>query len=256
MIHTNKTLLTFFTALLLCFVTLVLAAPGGKGKPPKGNQSVAVTASFTGDIMSSAAFPGELINSGDFDTLEGQIPESGYIIVGGDAGSGLAALDVDHTILPPDVPITCDGSICTVMFDPSSGVTWTIRLDRDKEPENRVQFKMRWISANGFEFHVRLGWVVQFLIGEELTIADYGVVTNDSTSLESATITFGDVSSGVVFRIEGDVEVDDGNKRKKKKTELQVFSRYGETFGANAPWCNMGTAGVCVSTTTIETALD
>ncbi|MCH8220170.1 MAG: hypothetical protein IIA76_02375 [Proteobacteria bacterium] len=148
-------------------------------------------------------------------------------------------------------------------------MTWTIRLDRDKDPTNRVQFKMRWLNAAGFEHHLRIGWVVQAYEDEiyPLPTDEYGDTGGD-TSLASATVIF----DTDFFRIDGDVVVP--SKRKKTKTELEVFSHYGEQFlqpdpqvEPTSPWCAMGgTSGEmvpnseemifpCRESTTIQTAL-
>ncbi len=81
MIYRVKRTLSMSTILLLCFGSLALAAPpGGKGKPPKGNQPVDATAYFIGaDIVSLGIIDGrllgELINNGNFDTLIGQLSD-------------------------------------------------------------------------------------------------------------------------------------------------------------------------------------
>jgi len=224
--------------------TLTLAAPpDGKGKPPKGNQPVAATASFSGGISSNTALQGELIDNGGFDTLHGQLAVGETITVMGDAGEALFVLG--SSFLPKG---TYSASDMVIFDDTTSGVSWTIRLDRDKEPSPRVQFKMRWVNEAGLERHLRIGWVVQFLSGEELTIDDYGEVTNESASLEEAVIAF----ASDPFRIDGDVEVDG---RRKKKTELVVFSRYGEEYSADAPWCRTDTdPPTCRESTMIQTA--
>jgi len=138
-----------------------------------------------------------------------------------------------------------------VTFHENSGVSWTIRLDRDKQPANRVQFKMRWLNAAGFEHHLRIGWVVQAYEDEiyPLPGSEYGTVPEGDTSLESTTVTF----HTDFFRIDGKVPTGRG-----KKTELEVFSHYGEMSDADAPWCNMGItdpSGPCVASTTIQTDL-
>lgn len=258
MIHTDTKILSLAAALLLCFGTYALAAPPeGKGKPPKGNQPVDATAEFSGDIMSNVALQGEFIDNGGFDTLNGQLVIGETITVGGDAAAGLAELDSRHSILPTGATASCNGN-CSVMFgvdptDENSGVTWTIRLDRDKDPTNRVQFKMRWLNAAGLEHHLRIGWVVQAYDGEIYPLPDseYGEVPEgDNISLASTTVTF----DADFFRIDGDVVVETSNKKKKTKTELEVFSHYGEVY-SSAPWCNMGVAdGPCVASTVILTA--
>ncbi len=249
--HTDNKILSLSTALLLCMATLTLAAPpDGKGKPPKGNQPVAATALFSEGISSNMALQGELIDNGGFDTLHGQLAGGETITVMGDAGEALEILGLSFL---PEYGVDLLGS-GMVMFAESSGVSWTIRLDRDKVPPNRVQFKMRWVNKDGLERHLRIGWVVQFLSGEELTFDDttddYGKVTNESTSLEEAVIEF--VSDP--FRIDGDVKVDG---RGKKKTELVVFSRYGELYSSDAPWCGVNgeSADICKASTTIQTDL-
>lgn len=264
MIHTDTKILSLAAALLLCFGTYALAAPPeGKGKPPKGNQPVDATAAFTGDILSmglsGGRLQGELIDNGGFDTLEGQLAIGETITVGGDAGEGLAALNLIYSILPAGANASCNGT-CTVMFevldtDENSGVTWTIRLDRDKQPANRVQFKMRWVNVEGLEHHLRIGWVVQAYDEVEiypLPDSQYGKVTDGDTSLASTMVTF----AADFFRIDGDVvvEVSSKGKKTKTKTELEVFSRYGEVNSDSAPWCNMGDAGPCVASMVIQTA--
>lgn len=278
MIHTDTKILSLAAALLLCFGTYALAAPPeGKGKPPKGNQPVDATAAFTGDIISmgledgSGRLQGELVNNGGFDTMNGQLVMGETITIGGDAGAGLAELDdPDYSILPTGATVMCNGN-CSVLFavllaDENSGVTWTIRLDRDKEPPNRVQFKMRWLNAAGLEHHLRIGWVVQAYEDEiyPLPPGEYGKVTDGDTSLESTTVTF--VTD--FFRIDGEVVVLP-IKGKKTKTEPEVFSHYGELYHVtDAPWCAMGgtlgepdptdlskTIFPCRESTTIQTAL-
>lgn len=247
MIHTDTKILSLAAALLLCFGTYALAAPPeGKGKPSKGNQPVDATAEFSGDIISSGLsdgrLQGQLIDNGGFDTLGGQLAGGETITVTGDAGGALEYL---AAIVLPAAGVNVQPRMVT--FDAGSGVTWKIRLDRDKQPENRVQFKMRWLNAAGFERHLRIGWVVQAYDGEDypLDTGDYGVSSSDS--LTSAMITF----SSDPFRIDGKVPTGRG-----KKTELEVFSRYGEVNSASAPWCNMGDdGGPCVASTVIQTAL-
>ena len=255
--HTDKKILSLSTALLLCFGALALAAPPpGKGKPPKGNQPVDATASFvSGDITSNMALQGEFIDNGGFDTLAGQLVTGETITVGGDAGQGLVVLNSLHSILPSNgasYDPGCSATNCLVTFDVNSGVTWTVRLDRDKEPANRVQFKMRWVNGSGHEQHLRIGWVVQAYEGEKYPLDDIDYGVSSSSSLESATINF----ASDLFRIDGDVEVP--GKGKKTKTELEVFSRYGEQY-PNAPWCAMGGLNLadltCRESTTIQTAL-
>ncbi|MCH8930293.1 MAG: hypothetical protein IIA98_05175 [Proteobacteria bacterium] len=282
MIHTDTKILSLAAALLLCFGTYALAAPPeGKGKPPKGNQPVDATAAFTGDIISmgledgSGRLQGELVNNGGFDTMNGQLVMGETITIGGDAGAGLAELDdPDYSILPTGATVMCNGN-CSVLFavlldDENSGVTWTIRLDRDKEPPNRVQFKMRWLNAAGLEHHLRIGWVVQAYEDEiyPLPPGEYGDTGGD-TSLASATVIF----YRDFFRIDGDVVVPSKGKKTKTKTELEVFSHYGELYDDTvsptiAPWCAMGgisgepdpadpnnTIFPCRESTTIETNL-
>lgn len=274
MIHTDTKILSLAAALLLCFGTYALAAPPeGKGKPPKGNQPVDATAAFSGDIMSSGFLDGhlqgELVDNGGFDTLNGQLVMGETITIGGDAGEGLAELDSRHSILPTGATVMCSGN-CSVLFavllnDENSGVTWTIRLDRDKQPPNRVQFKMRWLNAAGFEHHLRIGWVVQAYDGEIYPLPDseYGEVPDGDISLASTTVTF----DADFFRIDGEVVV--LGKWKKTKTEPEVFSHYGELYDDTvSPWCAMGgtlgeedpadpnnTIFPCVESTTIETNL-
>ena len=262
MIYRVKRTLSMSTILLLCFGSLALAAPpGGKGKPPKGNQPVDATAYFIGaDIVSLGIIDGrllgELINNGNFDTLIGQLVMGETITVGGDAGAGLVELNSLHSILPSNgasYDPGCSATNCLVTFDVNSGVTWTIRLDRDKQPPNRVQFKMRWVNGAGLEHHLRIGWVVQAYEGEKYPLDDIDYGVSSSSSLESATITF----DSDLFRIDGDVEIP--GKGKKTKTELEVFSRYGEMSDADdASWCNMGItdpSGPCVASSTIQTDL-
>lgn len=278
MIHTDTKILSLAAALLLCFGTYALAAPPegkGGGKGGKGNQPIAATANFTDlpnliEIMSNTALQGEFIDNGDFDTLTGQLAIGETITIGGDAGAGLAALDPIHSILPTGATASCNGN-CSVLFavlsnDENSGVTWTIRLDRDKQPANRVQFKMRWVNDDGLERHFRMGWVVQAYEDEiyPLPNSEYGYVIDNGTSLESATVIF----AAVFFRIDGDVLVPGRGKKTKTKTELEVFSHYGEVYDATvASWCAMGgtlgevdpadpnnTIFPCRESTTIQTA--
>ncbi|MCH9027153.1 MAG: hypothetical protein IIA05_08580 [Proteobacteria bacterium] len=275
MIHTDTKILSLAAALLLCFGTYALAAPPeGKGKPPKGNQPVDATAEFSGDIMSSGLvdgrLQGELVDNGGFDTMKGQLLSGEEITIGGDAGGALQYFaGIPPDVLPADPPVLpaagVDVQYRMVTFDVDSGVTWTIRLDRDKEPPNRVQFKMRWLNVDGFERHLRIGWVVQAYEDEIYPLPDseYGEVADGDTSLESATVTF----DADFFRIDGDVVVP--SKGKKTKTEQEVFSQYGELYDATvAPWCAMGgtlgelldpdsseTIYPCRESTTIQTAL-
>ena len=258
MIHTDKTILSLSTALLLCFGALSLAAaPDGKGKPPKGNQPVDATAHLIGaDIVSDSSnggrLLGEFINNGDFDTLEGQLATGETITVIGDAGGALQTLEeLGLNVLPAQGIVIQERM---VSFDVGSGVSWTIRLDRDKQPPNRVQFKMRWVNGAGFEHHLRIGWVVQAYEDEiyPLPDSDYGEVPAGVTSLESATVTF----DSDFFRIDGKVPTGRG-----KKTALEVFSHYGEVNSDSAPWCNMGISTTfpddapCVASTMIQTDL-
>jgi len=239
MIDTAKKILSLSTALLLFFGALALAAPpAGKGKPPKGNQPLPATAAFSGEIMSNMVLQGEFVDNGDFDTLEGQLAMGETITVAGDAGGALEILG--SSVLPGE-GVSQPGS-GMVIFDENSGVSWTIRLDRDQQPPNRVQFKMRWVNGAEFEHHLRIGWVVQAYKDEIYPLPDseYGKVLPGETSLESATISF----DADFFRIDGKVPTGRG-----KKTELEVFSRYGETV---APWCAIPT---CRESTTIQTNL-
>ncbi len=248
MIHTDKKILSLATALLLCFGTLALAAPPegkGGGKGGTGNQPIDATADFNFageiiEIMSNVALQGEFIDNGDFDTLAGQLAMGETITVGGDAGEALETLAA--SVLPAqDQGVDIQPGMVT--FDELGEVSWTIRLDRDKQPENRVQFKMRWLNGAGFEHHLRIGWVVQGGYEDEiypLPDSEYGEVPEGVTSLESATVTF----ATDFFRIDGKVPTGRG-----KKTELEVFSHYGEI---NAPWCPNRT---CRESTTIKTAL-
>ena len=278
MIHTDTKILSLAAALLLCFGTYALAAPPegkGGGKGGKGNQPIAAKANFTDlnnliEIMSNTALQGEFIDHGDFDTLKGQLLSGEEITIGGDAGGALQYFaGIPPDVLPADPPVLpaagVDVQYRMVTFDVDSGVTWTIRLDRDKEPPNRVQFKMRWLNVDGFERHLRIGWVVQAYEDEIYPLPDseYGEVADGDTSLESATVTF----DADFFRIDGDVVVP--SKGKKTKTEQEVFSQYGELYDATvAPWCAMGgtlgelldpdsseTIYPCRESTTIQTAL-
>ena len=246
MIHTDTKILSLAAALLLCFGTYALAAPPeGKGKPSKGNQPVDATAEFSGDIMSSGLvdgrLQGELVDNGGFDTMKGQLLSGEEITIGGDAGGALQYFaGIPPDVLPADPPVLpaagVDVQYRMVTFDVDSGVTWTIRLDRDKEPPNRVQFKMRWLNAAGLEHHLRIGWVVQAYEDEIYPLPDseYGDTGGD-TSLASATVIF----YRDFFRIDGDVVVP--SKGKKTKTEQEVFSQYGELYDFDdAPWCAMG----------------
>ena len=101
--HTDSKFLSLSTALLLCIATLTLAAPpDGKGKPPKGNQPVAATAIFLGEISSiPSALQGELIDNGGFDTLHGQLAVGETITVTGDAGEALMLLEESLNELDP-----------------------------------------------------------------------------------------------------------------------------------------------------------
>jgi len=245
MIHTDTKILSLAAALLLCFGTYALAAPPegkGGGKGGEGNQPIAATANFTDqdnliEIMSNTALQGEFIDHGDFDTLGGQLTDGETITVTGDAGGALEYL---AAIVLPAAGVDVQPRMVT--FHAESGVTWKIRLDRDKQPPNRVQFKMRWLSAAGFEHHLRIGWVVQAYEDEIYPLPDseYGEVTDGDTSLKSTTVTF----DADFFRIDGDVVVP--SKGKKTKTELEVFSQYGELYhDPDAPWCALeGTLGV------------
>ena len=258
MIHTDTKILSLAAALLLCFGTYALAAPPegkGGGKGGKGNQPIAATADFTApdvltlvEIMSNVPLQGEFIDNGGFDTLGGQLAGGETITVTGDAGGALVYL---AAIVLPAAGVNVQPGMVT--FNADSGVTWKIRLDRDKQPENRVQFKMRWLNDDGLEHHLRIGWVVQAYEDEiyPLPTDEYGEVTDDGTSLASATVIF----DTDFFRIDGEVVVLP-IKGKKTKTEPEVFSHYGEVNSASAPWCNMGDAGPCVASTVIQTALN
>lgn len=252
MIHTDKKILSLSMALLLCFGALALAAPPpGKGGG-KGNKEIDATASFAGDITSST-LQGVFVNNGDFDTLAGQLSGSEFITVIGDAGGALENLATSEL---PAAGVGF-GAGREVSFDVDSGASWTIRLDRDKEPENRVQFKMRWVNAAGLEHHLRIGWVVQGGYEDEvypLPESEYGTVLEGVTSLKFATVTF----ATDFFRVDGKVPTGRG-----KKTELEVFSQYGEIYSDSTPWCNMGISNeplpepaLCVASTTIQTALN
>lgn len=265
MINTHRTILSSSATLLLCFTALALAAPPdgkGGGKGGKGDKSVDVAACFVnGDILSSN-LRGELTDNGDFDILVGTIGSIDIgetITVGGDAGTALVLLESPYSILPAgtkayvDYDPDCTAN-CIVTFDEASGVIWKIRLDRDKEPPNRVQLKMRWLNGAGLERHLRIGWVVQAYEDEDedviekypLDPKDYG--TSTSSSLHNTTVTF----ASDLFRIDGDVVVL-GSKGKKMKTELEVFSLYDAKYPAT-PWCGGGTDGsTCQESTTIRT---
>ena len=250
MIHTDKKILSLSMALLLCFGTLALAAPpAGKGGG-KGNKEIDATASFAGEITSST-LQGVFVDNGDFDTLAGQLAGSEFITVIGDAGGALENLAASK--LPAAGIVVGERE---VSFDVASGVSWTIRLDRDKYPLNRVQFKMRWVNAAGLEHHLRIGWVVQGYEDEvyPLPPSEYGEVPTGVASLASTTITF----ATDFFRVDGKVPTGRG-----KKTELEVFSKYGEIYSVSTPWCNMGISAdpypelaLCVASTTILTALN
>ena len=221
----------------------------GTGNPGQGNQSINAEASFSGEIMSNMALQGEFIDNGGFDTLAGQLAMGETITVTGDAGEALAVLG--SSVLPAQGVVIQPRM---VSFDVNSGVSWTIRLDRDKQPEDRVQLRMRWVNGAGLTHHLRIGWVVGAYPGEKYPLddIDYGKVPDGVTSLESTTVTF----ETDLFRIDGDVEVP--HKGKKTKTELEVFSIYGELYDASvAPWCAMGglLGDTCRESTSIQTDL-
>ena len=261
MMYTDKKILSLSAVLLLCFGTLSLSAPpDGKGKPGGGNQPLDATARFyLGDIISNGLedgkLQGELVTGVDFDVLEGQLLSGETISVGGDAGEALAVLG--SSVLPVQGVDIQPGM---VIFDVASGVSWKIRLDRDKEPSPRAQFYMSWLDAAGNDSYLRIGWVTAAYEGEKYPLdpLDYG--TSSSPSLESTTIIFGEdgTPGSDPFRIQGSVEVP--GKGKKTKFELEVFSRYGELYDENvAPWCNMGIETTppapCVASTRIDTEL-
>ena len=135
-------------------------------------------------------------------------------------------------------------------------MTWTIRLDRDKLPANRVQLKMRWVNDAGLERHLRIGWVVQAYEDERYPLfdEDYGTSTANAEgvySLQETTVTF----ASDLFRIDGDVVV--LGKGKKTKTEHHVFSPYNAQHDDATTWCGMGGLILedltCRESTTIQT---
>ena len=253
MIHTYRTILSSSTALLLCCGALALAAPPdgkGGGNGGKGNKPVDAAACFAGEILSNMTLHGGLVDSGGFDTLEGSIGSGETVSIGGDAGAALVALESPYSILPgTGASYNCTAT-CIVTFDEASGATWTIRLDRDKVPADRVQLKMRWVNGAGLERHLRMGWVVQAYEDEKYPLdpGDYGVSTG--SSLQDTSVTF--VSD--LFRIDGDIEVPGKGKKTKTETELEVFSLYDAQYPAT-PWCAMGGAlgFTCQESTTIQT---
>ena len=202
--------------LLLCLGTLSIAGHkpghGGGGKPGSGNQGEVGTAAFSGDL--SADLNGSFIDHGGFETLSAQLTGAETLTVVGSAGAQLIIEDDKSLvgILPSGVGFLPTG----VVFNSASPTVWTIRLDHDKTPPDRVQFRLTWNNTIGEQHFLRVGWVVSGTPNPEF--GELGEFS-PSNSLRDAEIEF--VSDP--YRIDGKLLTGQG-----KKTEQHVYWSYGE----------------------------
>ena len=207
--------------------TLFKVLQKGGGNPGSGNQGEDGTAVFSGDL--SADLNGNFIDNSGYETLSAQLTGGETLTVMGNAG---AQLIIEHNgspvgILPSGVgflPTGCeDFSTCdSVVFNSASPTVWTIRLDHDKTPPDRVQFRLNWTNTIGEQHFLRVGWVVSGTPNPEFGELS---LSSPSNSLRDAEIEF----VADPYRIDGNLLT---GKGKSKKTEPFIYSEYGEDGSA------------------------
>ena len=209
------------------------------GRRGKGNTLFAVfqKGGSNQDEVGSAIFSGELsgdlngsfiddVADGGFETLSAQLTGTEMLAVTGSAGAQLIIEDNDSPvgILPSDVgfgPDGCEASppCDSVVFNSASPTVWTIRLDHDRSPPDRVQFRLNWSNTIGEQHWLRVGWVIS---GDHSPSGnDFGelTVSSPSNSLRDAEIEF----VADPYRIDGKILTGKG-----KKTKRIIYSEYGE----------------------------
>ncbi len=190
-----------------------------------GNQGEEGTAVFSSDL--SGGIIGSLVDLSNFETMSAQLTGAETLIVTGSAG---AQLIIEHNnspvgILPSGVgfgPEGCEASppCDSVVFNSASPTEWTIRLDHDKVPAERVQFRLNWTNTVGEQHYFRVGWVVQG--NNSPSGDDFGKLVG-GTTLRSADIEF----AADPYRIDGKLLTGKG-----KKTTQFIYSEYGEDGSA------------------------
>lgn len=195
------------------------------GNPGSGNQDEDGTAKFSGDL--SGSLSGGFIG-GDFETLSAQLTGGETLTVTGSAGEQLMTEDGGSPvgILPSGVgflPDGCEDSppCDSVVFNSASPTEWTVRLDHDKEPADRVQFRLSWHNEAGEQHFFRVGWIT--MLPDVPSEEDFGelTVSSPSNSLRDAEIEF--VSDP--YRIDGNLL-----KGKGKKTDQYIYVHYGDGY--------------------------
>lgn len=209
------------TSIVLLACCLGVAA--AKGKPGAGNQPIPGTAEFTAgwDITSNGQLVGGWVDHGTFETISGELAGGETLTISGEPGLFLAVLDDCMGGVLPEAA-DCDLVAGTVTFFDAG---WHLRLDKDKEPPNRVQLRITWTNANG-EFHAFSMGLPPF---SELFPDDFGEVTahadgtyladGEQPSLTDATVAY----MGDPFQLRAHLLTGKG-----KKTALFVYSSYYE----------------------------
>jgi hypothetical protein len=158
--------------------------------------------------------------------MNGQLTGGETLTVTGSAGQQLIIEDGSPVgILPSGVGFLPPGcgtmTACdSVEFNSASPTEWTIRLDHDKEPADRVQFRLSWHNEAGEQHFFRVGWIT--MLPDSPSGEDFGelTVSSLSNSLRDAEIEF--VSDP--YRIDGKLLTGRG-----KKTKGHVYWSYGES---------------------------
>ncbi len=219
------------TALAIDYDIEVRASSGRRGKGTtlfkvfenggNGNQGTVGTADFSSDL--SGILIGSFVDLSNFETLSAQLTGAETLTVTGNAGAQLIVEDNDSSvgILPSGVgfePAGCEVSppCHSVVFNSASPTEWTIRQDHDKEPADRIQFRLNWTNYIGEQHYLRVGWVVQG--SNSPNGDDFGTLVG-GTTLRGADIEF----AADPYRIDGKLLTGRG-----KKTAEFIYWSYGE----------------------------
>ena len=195
------------------------------GNPGSGNQDEDGTAVFSGDVYGSLMGGFVTHTADDYETMNGQLTGGETLTVTGSAGVQLIAEDHGSPvgILPSGVGFLPSGcgmmTACdSVVFNSASPTEWTIRLDHNEEPADRVQFRLSWHNEAGEQHFFRVGWITK--LPDAPSGANFGVLVGGS-SLADASVEY----DADPIRIDGLLLKGNG-----KKTDQSIYVYYGDGY--------------------------
>ena len=208
-----------------------------------GNQGEDGTAVFSGVVEASlmGSFVDE-VGSNDFEIMDGQLTGVETLTVKGEAALILMFFDDECRKSPADpelcsiysaekgvlplgvqrLPASCgelpEPPCVSVKFTAASSLQWKIRLDHDKQPEDRVQFKLTWNNEDGQQHLLKIGWLRAGMLDEWFGEMAPGTPSN---SLRASSVEF----MADPFSLRGAVLVGKG-----KKSVDWYYSEYEEDY--------------------------